>query len=125
MRTSDMIQSKYLKKEDFPSPQVLTIKNLSLEEVGKGDTRWVLWFNEKVKGLALNVTKIKLLEAAYGQESDDWLGKKVKLSLDPTVMFGTQQVGGIKLETPSSAKAAPAFQVPKDPDFDDIDSVPF
>ena len=80
MKTSQMIQSKYLKKDDFPQPEVLTIKDCTLEEVGKGDTRWVLWFKEKAKGVVLNVTKIKQLETAYGDDSDNWNGKKVKLS---------------------------------------------
>lgn len=101
MKTSQMIQSKFLKKDDFPSPEVLTIKDCSLEEVGKGDTRWVLFFKEKAKGVVLNVTKIKQLEGAYGDDTDGWIGKKVKFSHDPTVMMGTQQVGGIKMQLPS------------------------
>ncbi len=102
MKTSQMVQSKFLKKEDFPSPEILTIKDCSLEEVGKTDTRWVLFFKEKTKGIVLNVTKIKQLEAAYGDDTDGWIGKKVKLSHDPSVMMGTQQVGGIKLSLPNN-----------------------
>jgi hypothetical protein len=125
MRTSDMIQSKFLKKEDFATPAVLTIKNCTLEKVGnRGDERWVLWFNERTKGLTLNVTKIKQIEAAYGQESDHWIGKKVRLSIDENVMFGTEKVGGIRLETPKSASAPPVNPPPPaDPDFDD--DIPF
>jgi hypothetical protein len=107
MKTSQMIQSKYLKKDDFPQPEILTIKDCTLEEVGKGDTRWVLWFKEKAKGVVLNVTKIKQLEGAYGDDSDNWNGKKVKLMHDPTVMMGTQQVGGIKFIFPSGQQAPP------------------
>lgn len=125
MKTSQMIQSKFLKKEDFPQPEVLTIKDCSLEEVGKSDTRWVLFFKEKAKGVVLNVTKIKQLEAAYGDDTDGWVGKKVRLSHDPTVMMGTQQVGGIKLTLPSGLQPvqprAPAPIV--DTEFDD--DIPF
>lgn len=128
MKTSQMIQSKFLKKDDFPSPEVLTIKDCSLEEVGKGDSRWVLFFKEKTKGVVLNVTKIKQLETAYGDDSEGWHGKKVKLSHDPTVMMGTQQVGGIKFAFPPNLPPvqprAPQPAPVADADFDDQD-IPF
>ena len=122
-KVSDMITSKFLKKEDFDSPQVLTIKDCTMEPVGNEDeTRWVLWVKERDKGLVLNVTKIRLLESAYGQDTDDWRGNKVKLSHDPSVMFAGKIVGGIKLQT--SPKTAPAkAAAPTHQEFDD--DVPF
>lgn len=105
MRTADMIQSPFLKKEDFMTPTILTIKRVSLEQVVKGEEKWVLFFNEKTKGLVLNKTKIKLLEGGYGDDTDMWTGKKVRLSFDPTVAFGGETVGGIKLEVSKAASA--------------------
>jgi hypothetical protein len=106
MKTAQMIQSKFLKKEDFPQPMILTIKGVAMEEVGgRGDTRWVLYFNENVKGIVLNVTKIKQLEATYGDDTDRWTGRKVKVMHDPTVMMGQQVVGGIKFVMPSNPQA--------------------
>lgn len=127
MKTSQMIQSKFLKKDDFPVPEILTIKDMSLEEVGKGDTRWVLFFKEKAKGIVLNVTKIKQLEAAYGDESDNWNGRKVKVEHDPTVMMGTQQVGGIKFIFPKNAQppAPPKPAVVHGEGFEDDEEIPF
>ena len=124
MKTSQMIQSKFLKKEDFDTPTVLTIKGCTLEDMGQGDTRWVLWLHENQKGLVLNVSKIRSLELAYGHDTDDWLGQKVKLSHDPSVMYAGKLVGGIKLQT--STKGAPA-QKPepvKDDGFGDAE-IPF
>ena len=122
MKTSQMIQSKFLKKDDFPSPEVLTIRGVAIEEVGRGDTRWVLQFNEKPKGIVLNVTKIKQLEAAFGDDSDYWIGKKIKVEHDPTVMMGQQVVGGIKFTMPK-AQAPKAPPPPPAEDFDD--KIPF
>jgi hypothetical protein len=104
-----MVQSKFLKKEDFPSPQVMTIRTVAMEEVGKSDTRWVVYFNEHVKGIVLNVTKIRQLEATFGDDTDRWMGKRIKVMNDPTVMMGQQVVGGIKFIMPSvqQAQAAP------------------
>lgn len=124
MKTSQMVQSKFLKKEDFPQPEVLTIRSIAIEEVGKGDTRWVLYFNEKTKAVVLNITKIRQLEAGFGDETDHWVGKKIKVSHDPTVMMGQQVVGGIKFTLPSKQAPAPIQQpVAATADFDD--EIPF
>jgi hypothetical protein len=134
MKTSDMIQSPFLKKEDFATPTILTIKRVSLEQVVKGEEKWVLFFNEKTKGLVLNKTKIKLLEGGYGDDTDLWIGKKVRLSFDPTVAFGGETVGGVKLEvskgaskpaTPAPAPAAPVVPVTPAGDFQDDSDIPF
>ena len=119
-KTSDMIQSKFLKKEDFTTPAVVTVKDCTLEDMGSGDSRWVLWLNERDKGLVLNVTKIRLMEAAFGQDTDDWRGQKVKLSLDPTVMYAGKVVGGIKLQPGKKADNKPAPTVEHE-EFDDDD----
>src|ERR1700690_876611 len=124
MKTSQMIQSKFLKKEEFPQPEGLTIKDCSLEEVGKRDTRGVLLFKEKAKGVVLNVTKIKQLEGAYGDDTDGWIGKKVKLSHAPSVMMGTQQVGGIKMQLPANIPPVqPRAPAPPAEEFND--DIPF
>lgn len=125
MKTSQMVQSKFLKKEDFPSPEVLTIKHCSLEEVGKNDTRWVLFFHEKAKGVVLNITKIRQLEAGFGDDTDNWIGKKIKLSHDPSVMLGQQVVGGIKFTLPSGAPASVAKAAVPPPVEGFDDEIPF
>ena len=123
-KTSDMIQSKFLKKEDFSTAAVLTIKDCTLEDVGD-DSRWVLWLRERDKGLVLNVTKIRMLESAYGQDTDDWRGQRVKLSHDPSVTFAGKVVGGIKLQTSTAkAEAKPQEPPPSHDDFDDQE-IPF
>ncbi len=128
MKTSAMIPSKFLKKDDFEQPQVCTMRTVKLEEVGQdGETRWVLYFNEHDKGMVLNTTSIRLLESTYGDESDEWTGKKVKVYVDPNVAFAGKIVGGLRLAGPSKPKAAPApAAVLKDeiaPDFND--DIPF
>ena len=122
MKTSEMIQSRFLKKEECDPPIVCTIKGCSLEEVGGGDERWVLTFSEPgIKALVLNVTKIRALESSYGNDTDYWMGNRVKLSLDPDVMYAGKRVGGIKLQTAAKKSSTPP--PPVDPDFND--EIPF
>ena len=114
MRMNDMFPSKYLKKEDFPEPKILTIKLCAIEDVAKGEAKPILYFNELAKGLVLNKTKGSLLSETYGDESDTWTGRKVKLSSDMTVRdLSGKIVGGIKLECSKAkpAKAAPPVTV--------------
>jgi hypothetical protein len=106
----DMIQSKYLRKEDFDEDQVCTIKGCRLENLGKDDSqkeeRWVLYFREHAKGMVLNVTTIRVIEQAYGGDTDHWVGNKVMVYVDPNVSFGGKVVGGLRLRA-AKQKAAP------------------
>lgn len=98
MRTSDMIKSNFISRAEVKNAgqMILTVIDCTMEKVGSDD-KWVLWFNEHPKGLSLNNTKIRLLEAAYGDDSTYWNGRRVRLTFDPTVTMAGQVVGGIKL----------------------------
>jgi hypothetical protein len=95
----DMIQSKFLRKEDIDEDIVVSINDVTLEDMpGDSDEkRWVMQFRELPKGLVLNTTTIRVCEKAYGSSTDDWIGKKVTLFVDPNVAFKGQVVGGLRL----------------------------
>lgn len=132
-KVSDMIVSKFLRKEDFDEDRVMTIRGVKLEDMpgDDGQQKWVLYFREEQKGMALNVTTIRVLEKAFGDDSDNWVGKKVKVYVDPNVSFGGRVVGGLRLMPPKNAAArAPAPPPPgerapvtHDDQFDD--DIPF
>jgi len=117
-----MIQSKFLRKDDVDDDVIVTIKDVSLEDMpgDSGEQRWVLAFRELPKGLVLNTTSIRVLEKAFGQDSDDWRGQKVSLYVDPNVSFKGQVVGGLRLR-PLKAKAPKAAQLVP---VDDLDVIP-
>jgi hypothetical protein len=130
-KVSEMIQSKFLRKEDFmEEDRVLTIKGLKLEDMpgDDGQQKWVLYFREEAKGMALNVTTIRVLEQAYGDDSDHWIGNRVKVYVDPNVSFGGRIVGGLRLRTPKQGPKAPApppkTETPAE-DHEFNDDVPF
>lgn len=102
-RVSEMIVSKFLRKEDFDEDRVMTIKGVKLEDMpgDDGQQKWVLYFREEAKGMALNVTTIRVLEKAFGDDSDAWVGKRVMVYVDPNVSFGGRVVGGLRLRPPS------------------------
>ena len=103
MRVSDMIPSKWVKASDIIGDQTATIDHLVNEEVGKDkELRWVVYFRDMAKGLILNVTNIRALEEAYGDESDAWTGKSVTLFTMP-VDYAGRVVQGIRLRGNNAA----------------------
>jgi len=122
-RVSDMIQSKFLRKEDFDEDQICTIKTVKLEEIMGSDTKWVLYFSEHAKGMVLNVTTIRVLEGAFGDDSDNWIGKRVKVYVDPNVSFQGRVVGGLRIMPPKARPAPKPAPAAAEPEFND--EVPF
>jgi len=107
-----MLQGKWLSQAEVPHPIVVTIRAIT-QDAGKSgrdgpDIKWIMWFQEMRKGLPLNKTVVKTLAAAFGDETDMWIGRKVRMYVDPSVMFAGETVGGIRLQPPKGA--TPGFQ---------------
>jgi hypothetical protein len=107
MRTSNLVKSKFWRGADLKGQPavVLTIADVTEELMSRGggkvEPKCFLWFNENLKGLQLNKSRVAILELAYGPETDFWTGKRVRLSYDPTVMMAGVPVGGVKISTPA------------------------
>ncbi len=105
-------QSSFLSKEDLQSPRIMTIENVTENELqgdGGKEMKPVAHFRGVDKGLVLNNINWDTIQDAYGEESDDWTGKQIELYFDPSIMFGSKRVGGIRVRLPRgdvSAKAA-------------------
>ena len=126
MHISEMTKSKYLKKEDCDPAILVTIKNLTEQDVSMEnqpeDMKWMLYFTEQEKPLVLNITNNQLIAIATGSENPEgWIGKKIVLFNDPTIMFQGKVTGGIRVRAPKNqAPPAPVERTPgSDDDFDD------
>ncbi|HZR03866.1 MAG TPA: hypothetical protein VFA81_11900 [Burkholderiales bacterium] len=133
MKIGELTPSKYLKKDDFPAPALLTIKEVKKENVALPNQpkkeRGVVYFEERDKGMVFNTTNLKRTEKALGSDdTDKWIGKKIVVFYDENVEFGGEMVGGLRVRA-QKATAAPA----KDAEpvagggrFDDMDDdLPF
>jgi len=94
--------SEYLRKEDFPEPETLTIAEVREEEVqapGKEPKlKVILYFEERQKGLVLNLANGAVLELITKSDlPDKWVGTRVRVYHDPNVEFGGKKVGGIRI----------------------------
>lgn len=78
MKISDAYPSKYLKSSDLQGREIkVVISHVTIEEL-TGDrgaeSKPVLYFEGKQKGVVLNRTNSDTISHAYGDETDDWPG---------------------------------------------------
>lgn len=84
----------------------VVIASVGEEEIG-GETKIVLYFRGKQKGLVLNKTNASYLAAAISDETDDWPGHEVVLYA-AKVNYQGKMVDGIRIEMPPNGAAKPA-----------------
>jgi len=99
--------SIYLKKEDFPKPETLTIDEVREEEVtplgGKPKLKLVVSFDGIDKGLVLNQANGDALFEMTGQDDPaKWVGRRIEVYHDPQVTYAGKRVGGIRLRKPAA-----------------------
>ena len=111
MNISELGESKYLVKEECDPPIRVTISGIKRENLAKENEpqkmKFVLSFLE-CKPLVLNKTNGGRIAHVLGSdESDDWMGKQIDLWNDPSVEFGGQLMGGVRVLVPQPTVSAP------------------
>jgi hypothetical protein len=137
-KLDDLYPSKWLASADLEEDQdlVVTIKNITQEKMRDGTSKVCIAFREPgIKPFLANKTNCKTIAKLYGDESDDWLGKRITLFVTE-VDFAGDSVPALRVRSkpPKDPKAAkPAAKatgpiIPKEPgDDDDLgdDDVPY
>jgi hypothetical protein len=129
MKVSQLIKSKYLRKEDVDDERVVTIRDVKKEAMpnSNGDESCVIYFKEEPKGMVAGNPVLRVLQKNYGNDTDTWIGRRVVLYVDDTVMFGSQVVGALRLRPiKKSGMVEPpkaAGETEPAPPFDD--AIPF
>lgn len=117
MKKSEIFPSKYLRAEDLPRPVTVTIERAMMEMLkttdGKEQEKMVLYFAKARKGLVLNLTNYTAIADLYGDETDDWAGRRVEVFPTQTP-FGNKTVACVRVRAPaqrelSAVKATPAY----------------
>jgi hypothetical protein len=79
MKVSEVFPSKYIAAADLNNQNVrVTISRVEIEKIGD-DTKPVIYFKGKQKGLVCNKTNSKTIAQIYGDETDDWAGGELIL----------------------------------------------
>lgn len=100
INVNDAFPSNYLKAADLQGrPVTVAMANVSYEKMGD-DTKLVLYFAGKDKGLVLNKTNANNIAAIYGTDTDGWVGKSVVL-VEALVDFQGRSVPAIRVRGPA------------------------
>lgn len=106
---NQMLTSRYLSKHDLPQPVIAHVRGVAQEQARPNeDPKWLMYFNEIRKPMKLNNTILRYLAETLGPSSDTWVGKKVRIYVDHSIMMAGQVVGGVRLQVAKSAALAPA-----------------
>lgn len=111
-----MYPSKYLKADDIGqgNTRTFTVARVVQETVGEGgdaQQKWCIYFHETEQGLVLNQTNAHLIAMQYGDETDQWMGRTVHLTV-AMVEFMGKIVPGIRVAQPPQAPPLPPGQTP-------------
>lgn len=101
MKTGELFYSKYLNAMDVgPEPVTVEIELIEVMDVGgdgvEKDFKPVVHFKEVGKALILNKTNCEIIEEIHGDETDNWIGKKVQLRQEK-VMFQGKRVSALRV----------------------------
>jgi hypothetical protein len=124
MKINTLFPSRYLKVGDFSTPKTLTIGPVIKEKMRDSDgvetEKPVLYFVEFSKGLVLNRTNGDTLAKLFGDESDDWKGKRVSLISVKVSAFG-KVTDALRVDDklPANASSTPYLEPPTHQPTDD------
>lgn len=98
MKATDLCPAPHLEAADLNgTDNVVTIKDVGFSIVGNEQVeKGVVTFEEFPRGMVLNRTNLKRLIAMYGNDTDDWKGKKITLYPSETD-FGGKTVDCIRV----------------------------
>lgn len=86
---AELFPSKYVAAVDVQVPVQVQISRIDMEEVGDAkDSKPVLYFTGKKKGMVLNKTNANRIAEKYGEEVSAWMGKTITLYASETDFQG-------------------------------------
>lgn len=109
---NQMKESKFLKKEDCGAGILVTIREVSQENVAKEgapeELKWCLHIEESDKPMVLNSTNSQVIANICGSpETEAWTGHKIVLYNDPNVAYAGKIIGGIRCRAPRNQAPIP------------------
>jgi hypothetical protein len=95
-------------------PMTLTIKGATVEEISNGNNtekKILVHFEETPKAAIMNKTNLKSIAAELGPETDNWIGRKVKVYAEKGRWFGKEswalRFSVAKQQPPTPVKPTP------------------
>ena len=80
---------------------IITVQSVNLTNEAGKKTVWVHYHGGEGRPWRVSTGMVRILSAGWGPESDNWIGKSVKIFNEPTVRFGGKEVGGVQIRAMS------------------------
>lgn len=96
-----VFSSEYIGELDLPKPATVEISAVTYETADLGsvkDQRLIIAFKGAKKRLVVNKTNAKRIVRLHGHKTAEWIGKSITIYFDPSVKFGRQTVGGVRVQ---------------------------
>ena len=112
MKGTDVFPGKYLRAADLGTAEpVVTIKTVKMEDLGD-ETKAVVYFEGKDRGVVLNKTNWNMLVELTGEDdSDHWAGHRIRLFV-AKVDFQGKRVPSIRIKEANGGVAAKKVRPP-------------
>ena len=118
MDMTQFVTGNYLGKDDIDvTGQDITITEIKIEQVKDEPRPVLISLTSGLKPWILNKTNINILSALFGTESTAWHGKTINIYNDPTITFGGQVTGGLRVRmSPYTQVAGTPTAILKEPE---------
>lgn len=122
MRMRDALPGRYLSGDDLDEEVIVTIDRVVMESFRDPRTRVetrkpVMYFQRAKRGLIVNRTNWRTVADLYGDESDNWTGKRIVLAPTMVDAYGKQtkavRVRPTRPPEPHVTSAAPHTEAPQ------------
>lgn len=102
---SEVIRFVDLGDKDHTVKIVKVTKGKVVGTGGKSSGKAMIHFEGKEKPLGAGTAVLSAIARLYGNDTRDWIGKSITIYGDPTVKFGGEAVGGVRVR-PNAPKVA-------------------
>ena len=93
---------KWLKATDIETDTNVTISDVTRETLeqdgGASERKGALHFTGDLAALILNSTNTDTMIELFGGETEEWIGKRVTLFVDPNVIYAGKKVPGLRIK---------------------------
>lgn len=101
MNIDEIYTSKYLAAADLKGKTpIVTITQIEMAKMPDGQSKPCIFVNNNPKGILVNKTNAKMIAKLYGNETDAWIGKKIKL-IAAWVEYQGDTVQGLRVRPPN------------------------
>ena len=104
---SDVIRFVDLQDKEYTVQIAKVIKGKVTGAGGKQSGKCMIYFEGREKPLGCGTAILTQIAALYSNDTRTWIGKRITIWPDPSVSFGGQKVGGVRVRPTIPTEVTP------------------